>query len=70
MSTAIVRMAITHRAAPPPANATVLEPFVIGATCAWCLASAVLMDAALLLATASTLSAPSAARSSAMKASV
>lgn len=32
---------------------TFLEPFVIGATCAWCLASAVLMDAALLLAAAS-----------------
>ncbi len=49
---------------------TFLEPFVLGATCAWCLASALLMDAALLLATASTLSSPSAARSSAMKAPV
>jgi uncharacterized membrane protein/glutaredoxin len=32
---------------------TFLEPFVIGATCAWCLTSAVLMDALLLLSVAS-----------------
>jgi uncharacterized membrane protein/thiol-disulfide isomerase/thioredoxin len=32
---------------------TFLEPFVIGATCAWCLASAVLMGAILVVATAS-----------------
>ncbi len=32
---------------------TFLEPFVIGATCAWCLTSAVLMAAILVLATAS-----------------
>jgi uncharacterized membrane protein len=32
---------------------TFLEPFVIGATCAWCLASAVLMGALLLLSVAS-----------------
>jgi uncharacterized membrane protein len=32
---------------------TFLEPFVIGATCAWCLASAILMAATLLLAAAS-----------------
>jgi uncharacterized membrane protein len=32
---------------------TLLEPFVIGATCAWCLASAVIMNAILLLAAAS-----------------
>ncbi len=31
---------------------TFLEPFVIGATCAWCLASAVLMDATLLMTSA------------------
>jgi uncharacterized membrane protein len=29
---------------------TFLEPFVIGATCAWCLASAVIMTALLWLA--------------------
>ncbi len=32
---------------------TFLEPFVIGATCAWCLTSAVLMDAILLIAVVS-----------------
>jgi uncharacterized membrane protein len=32
---------------------TFLEPFVIGASCAWCLASALLMDATLLLGAAS-----------------
>jgi uncharacterized membrane protein len=32
---------------------TFLEPFVIGATCAWCLSSAVLMDALLLVAVVS-----------------
>ena len=32
---------------------TFLEPFVIGASCAWCLASALLMDATLVLAAAS-----------------
>ena len=44
---------------------TFLEPFVLGATCAWCLASAVLMDAALLLATASMWPRRSTARSTA-----
>jgi uncharacterized membrane protein/glutaredoxin len=37
---------------------TFLEPFVIGATCAWCLTSAVLMGAILVLATASMWSQP------------
>ncbi len=49
---------------------TFLEPFVIGATCAWCLVSALLMDAVLLLATASTQSPPPVARPGATKAPV
>jgi uncharacterized membrane protein len=54
---------------------TFLEPFVIGATCAWCLTSAVLMTALMLLSagaagraftlTAAPIAAPAKPRSSA-----
>ncbi len=45
---------------------TFLEPFVIGATCAWCLTSAVLMTALLVVAVRSmTTAGPSAARTTA-----